>query len=161
MVNDNGYEFFDTENGRLITLIYGGRKAPSNYAVSWNIKVIGNYAAYYIDYITNVELHSDVTEIGAYAFAYMGSLDWFEIVNGPMSMKESVFDNDGSLRHLNIPKSLWTGDLHYNSLSGSGISSVCLGSVEEGDCDGYVGSNRTVGGKSRVTVSCSSQCQIY
>ena len=87
-------------------------KAPSElkgkYSIRKGVKVIGDRAFAFYNFLTSINIPNSVTTIGNLAFGWCESLTIINIPNSVTTIGNSAFDRCGSLTSITIPSSVVT-----------------------------------------------------
>ena len=94
-------ELYSKNEKELITVLY---EIDGRYVLPDNVTKIGDYAFYFQDKMTDVELNNELIEISNYAFGYCNGLTTIYIPNNVEKMASTVFDTVDNLNKIQIDK---------------------------------------------------------
>ena len=94
-------ELYSKDERKLITVLY---KIDGKYVISDNVTQIGDYAFYFQDKMTDIELNNNLVEISNSAFGYCNGLITIYIPNNVAKIASTVFSNADNLNKIQIDK---------------------------------------------------------
>lgn len=136
-----GGALFTKGEDRLVAYPMGMKN--NRYEVPAGTKVIGNYAFFGNDYLTEVTIPEGVTEVGKSAFSCCNALKSAELPSSVTTIGDGAFWESDALRNVNIPYGVTTiGD---ETFYGTDIQSITIpdtvthiGSAAFESCNGLI-----------------------
>lgn len=109
--NNSVYKSMDgnlyTKDGKTLVQ-YAIGKMQTSFTISDEVTVVGNYAFYNCNRLTEIVIPNSVTTIGEHAFYNCNGLAELTIGDGVETVKESAFYNCNGLREIVLPNSVKT-----------------------------------------------------